>query len=482
MNVLSLDRFWVILICAYFMFQTIYRTVIGQGLELDEAEVFVTGQALRPGYNDQPPLYTWIQFAAFSLFSESIFALALVKNALLSFIYLALYKLLRTEYPPETAGLAACSLLLLPQIAWESQRALTHSVLVTAMASITCYVLWRLKDARSWLLYALFGLVAGLGLLSKYNFGVFLAAIMISALWSPQTRPIFASPRIMASLAVGVAVLALPFYWILANAEFAFASASKLKIDDRSAPLVAAVTGIGNTLLAALGFCALAFLVAGLLYARYRQAGHADADKGHLRPFLTRIMLVAFVLVFLLVVISGTTHVKDRWMMPFLFLFAPVLVLYLLPSLSILGRRRLAQVFTTIAGIVVVALPINILFGDFGGASHRTAPFADLARTIEETNPDVEAIFSNRYYIAGNLRHRLDLPVATTRWQPDDLMEVDNVVLVWNSGRPEAAQKMLAEYERVVGRKPEPGQVVSFESPYTWRADQIFRAWIQRTD
>ena len=62
---------------------------------------------------------------------------------------------------------SALSLMLLPQIAWESHRALTHSVLATALAALTClvFVARTLPGRRGG--YLLFGVVAGLGILSR---------------------------------------------------------------------------------------------------------------------------------------------------------------------------------------------------------------------------------------------------------------------------------------------------------------------------
>ena len=125
--------------------------------------------SLEWGYGAQPPLYSWIQHGLFVLFGETIFALALVKNSFLCLTYLAMFHLLRNHYDRESAGLATLSLLLLPQIGWESQRALSHSVLATAMASLTLLLFFRLIATRNLWLYFLFGVAVALGILCKFN-------------------------------------------------------------------------------------------------------------------------------------------------------------------------------------------------------------------------------------------------------------------------------------------------------------------------
>lgn len=66
------------------------------------------------------------------------------------------------------AVLAAASLLLIPQIGWESQRDLTHSVLAAAVAAATLYVLIRLIERPTPRLYLLL-IPHGLWLLDHWD-------------------------------------------------------------------------------------------------------------------------------------------------------------------------------------------------------------------------------------------------------------------------------------------------------------------------
>ena len=67
-----------------------------------------------------------------------IFSPALMKNTLLAITYFCTYwstRLITGRHP--LALLAALSLLFVPQISWESQRDLTHTVLASTLASVT---------------------------------------------------------------------------------------------------------------------------------------------------------------------------------------------------------------------------------------------------------------------------------------------------------------------------------------------------------
>jgi len=114
-------------------------TVAG-GVEKDEAEQLLWTQTLAWGYGPQPPLYSWLQWALFQLTGPTVVGLALLKNALLFATYAFTWAAARRLLEPAPAALAAASLLLLPQVAWESQRDLTHTVLVTSAAAATLWL------------------------------------------------------------------------------------------------------------------------------------------------------------------------------------------------------------------------------------------------------------------------------------------------------------------------------------------------------
>jgi len=131
-------RYVFLLLACYFILHLISRVLISTGAELDEAEQLLLTQELRLGYGSQPPLYTWLQAGFFHLFGTNVFSLAAMKNSLLfltySFVYLGAKEVTDDTNRAITAML---SLLLIPQILWESQRDLTHSVLGTSIAACT---------------------------------------------------------------------------------------------------------------------------------------------------------------------------------------------------------------------------------------------------------------------------------------------------------------------------------------------------------
>jgi len=284
------ELLWAASFPAYFLLQALWRRAIGGSLGLDEAQIILDGRALAWGYGPQPPRYAWLQWGFFRAFPDPLLAMAFLKAALLSGTFLAVYALVRTAHPPRTAWLAAASMLLLPQIAWESQRALTHSVLATTLAATALLVFWtRVLEGRRWA-DLLFGAVLGLGLIAKANFLFVPLALWLAAAAMPELRRRLRPAGIAVSVVVAAAIAAGPALWVIRHPGLATASLYKLRQAEGMAPAVAALEGLGSLAGAAGGFLALLAVVGGLVLWRCRGPRPA-APAPLLDRFLIRLAL-----------------------------------------------------------------------------------------------------------------------------------------------------------------------------------------------
>ena len=280
---------WVALILGWFAFQTSLRLVMGGALAMDEAQIILDGRSLRPGYGPQPPLYAWLQWGAFRLIGDPLLAMAALKNAILSVTFLAVFFLLRGSMPACKAGMAAVSLMLLPKIAWESHRALTHSVLATALAALTCLVFLArtLPGKRGG--YMLLGVVAGLGILSKASYAVVPPSLLLAAVSMPKLRGRIRWGGLAVAGCVGAAIAAGPIWWALANPQATFASVAKLHLTD-STNLRVLTEGVATTAVAIVEFVWLPIAFCLLIRRRHRREGRPP-PRTTLEVFLTRAMI-----------------------------------------------------------------------------------------------------------------------------------------------------------------------------------------------
>ncbi|TIX53758.1 MAG: glycosyl transferase family 39, partial [Mesorhizobium sp.] len=147
-------------------------------------------------------LYTWINWLAAQLFGTNIFTLKLVKYSVLFLAACSVFAAMRRfGYTKATAAAAMLGLFTIPQIAWESQRALSHSVAVVGFCALLLLAMANLIERRSVIAYALFGLATAAAILAKYN-DVFLVLALVAAVLSlRELRGAILDPKFAISVA-----------------------------------------------------------------------------------------------------------------------------------------------------------------------------------------------------------------------------------------------------------------------------------------
>jgi 4-amino-4-deoxy-L-arabinose transferase-like glycosyltransferase len=384
----------------------VLRLAVGGTLERDEAEIVYLAQDLRPGYGPQPPLYAWLQWLAFRIFGLNWFGLLILKDALLMGSYFAMARAARPLVGPRAALAAAAALALFPQIGWEGPRIQTHSVLVVTLscATLWCYV--ALLGKASLPRHAMLGLLCGLGLQAKYNYGFLLAGLAAASLLVPEHRRALWTRGIALTVLVAVLALLPHAAWIAHHPDAAFGGTlSKMQDGMPDGGYGGRVMlGMWNVLQAAIVF-ALPPLAALVVAAwPLRRAVRVDPHPPASRCFL---WLYATSLVLLLgVAFSGQVGtIKDRWMIPVLF-HLPLGACVLVPALRTPRvTRRLWRIALAFAFACLAALPLRVLLGALAGRVTTVHhPYLALARAVDEHCPAAQAIVTESLLTAGNLR------------------------------------------------------------------------------
>ncbi|MGR3499885.1 MAG: ArnT family glycosyltransferase [Limimaricola soesokkakensis] len=392
------DRHWIAAILLWAAAQVAWRFAQGPSLELDEAEAFYHARHLALGYNAQPPLYFWLQWAVFQVAGEGILALALLKNALLAMGGLALYAMLRRLRPPFEAGLAVMALGLLPQVLWEAQRALTHSVLAISLSLVILALADRvLRDpGRAGLgVWLAFGIAAGLGVISKWNVALLPAAIAVAALIRAEWRARISPTGALLAIAAASAAVAAPLWWVAGNLATASGSLHKLGIE-ATAPLLRAFEGLGSLAAAWLAFCGLVILVVvGIAIATRARPRWRPDEQARL---MIAVMLTGAALLAVGLVAGGATEVKDRWLLPVALFAGPLVALWAIDRLGPSGQRRLGVGLAGLWTLAFALLPIS----GWVDPGYRGADFPGWAAEIEAAHPDLP-IVTDSMWAAGNL-------------------------------------------------------------------------------
>lgn len=402
-------RRWIWIAFAYFALQALSRVLVSPAPELDEAEQLLWTRHLAWGYGAQPPLYTWLQWAVFQITGPSIAGLALLKNLMLLGTYAALAW---AAWPlvGSAAGLVAAAMLWLPQIGWESQRDLTHTVLATACAALALGVFVRLMLRPRPALYLAFGAAVGFGLLAKYNLLILHALLVGTALVSPTLRDRVFSRWTLAAVAVALLVVLPHAAWALQHAaEVTRGTAQKMALDHGDGGFVARLAGVWSAVNAVVSMVALWGLVFGLMVVRpawrAARAGAVPAQP----PQVRRAVLVYFGLLALMLVAmalaGGVTHFKGRWMQPMLFLvpLAGWLLLPAAPPAAAVRRFELATV--VLAALLLVGITLRApLAGWKADPDELNEPVGALAGELRALAPRVDTLVVSPPRLAAGLR------------------------------------------------------------------------------
>jgi len=420
----------------------VLRLVLFPGSSEDDAEQLVFAQAWAWGYkNNQPPLYTWLVLTAQSLLGVGVAAVVTVKFVLLFALYAFVYRAARSilgEGPEAPA--AALSVLGIYYIAWDSVLNYSNTVLVGAAVAATLWAVTRLERTAGFADYGLLGLCIGIGLLAKYNLGLFLLPLSVAALADPVLRHRIITPQALGALALGVVMAAPHLWWAFTDpAGLATAAASAPPAEAGETPL----HGMWSAVKSAVSFL-LPLLVLVVLFfpraARPMPASEDSADRRR-RRLLERAALGFAVLVAGAVTVAGLTEVRTHWMMVLL----PFPIYAMLRVRGAGATRRVpwfAATMAALAAVVVIAVIVRwAVLPSTCRKCHFFIPYAELASQIQAAGFDGGTIVSYGHpnQLAGNLRRFFpDARLISARFPMFDPRPGEAsgpCLIVWNASR-----------------------------------------------
>jgi 4-amino-4-deoxy-L-arabinose transferase-like glycosyltransferase len=455
-----LARLTPLVVVAYFAMNALLRALTPGGLGLDEAQIMVHAQSLEWGYGLQPPLYAWLQRGAFALAGEGKTALAAVKYGLLAAACAGVWTAARLAGAGARAAAAATlMLMLIPGIAWEAQRALTHTPLALALAAWAFAAFAHARRCGGLAAHLVLGLVLGAGVLAKWN-GVFIVIGVVGAMLVCPPRRWRVAALV---LAVATATVAPTALWYVADWGEASRAFGEADTAGRAAwtALPSVLAGIAEGVAATLGLVALA---SALLLVRRPARPVPSAVDPAIRRDLSVALALATAAVVAAALAGGTTEVKERWLTPVLFAVPLVATLWAPSRLTARRVGRLAVVVALLALAITAGLQWNWRLGD-GEPPPQTAPFGPIAARI---HADGDVVFAADDWIGGNLRLRAPaLAVLTPATSKLRLDIAPPVQLVWRAGEGAAPPPALvALFRERFGRAPRLAASERLAAPY----------------
>ena len=182
---------WAILLIALLQFILHQWANIHDNFFRDELYYLAAGQHLAPGYVEYPP------FVAFATaFSRAVFGTSVAAIRLLPSLAAALIVVLTADMVARLGGgllaqiLAAFAVALAP-VFLGSSGLMSMDPFDQLWWTLAAWVLLRLITDQKPHLWLVFGVVAGLGLLTKLTIGFYILALLIGLLLTGQRRLLF---------------------------------------------------------------------------------------------------------------------------------------------------------------------------------------------------------------------------------------------------------------------------------------------------
>jgi 4-amino-4-deoxy-L-arabinose transferase-like glycosyltransferase len=464
----QLRRVILIGLSGYFLFHVILRLVLSDSLVLDEAEQVLLSQQLQWGYGPQPPLYNWLQAGVFSLLGTNLAALAVLKNLLLLGGFWLMFIAVRRMTGDDLPGLeAALSLMLLPEICWEAQRDLTHSVVLLTTTLATLYVLIRLLQSRHIGWYLLLGVSAAGGILSKYNYALFLIpALLAAATLRPFRRAVLSWKMLLTLLCIAVLTWAHVRWSIEHRAE------TLSQREDFFRPDNTPLGSLGEIASGTLRYLLGALIFYGLFFFHSFRLPSPDDPAKPFERLMFRIAIIGLAALTVGALTAGVTSIQARWLQPLMLAIVAWLALRVRDALTPAAVKGLATV-AVLAGLAVIAgLSVRTLHPPKNTRHALNAPFDALAGQIREAGFSGGTIVAADKQMGGNLHLRFPgsrtIVPGLTFVAP--LPSGDRLV-VWNVDDPDGDTDRAIAYA-----------AQQFGPRSTWPAEQVIEAPLKYTD
>ncbi len=425
----------------YFIVQAAIRIAISSSVRIDEAQQFLVGQWLAWGYDAQPPLYNWIQYGIFEIFGTSVASLVIVKNLLLFLVYLAYYELLRLLVADKRlAAVGTLSLLTMPQMFWQAQRDLTHTVgTLLAVLMLIYFVVVTIRRPTI-ISYALIGLWGGLGMLTKYNFALVIGSVLVATFFHPIGRKRLLDWRLLLTLAIAALVFLPHAIWMVSNMDRVLTTTVQTMSEQGAG---GKLSDIGFGLLELIKTSVAIIAPTSVIFLLFFRQSFLRSLRARSQwsDFVGRILLSTVAILLVLILMITLTEFRDRWLLPFLFL----LPVYFCLKLDAAGQQSQADIkkFLYVPIVMMIALPLiiagGVLFARFFHSyEHLNAPYATFVdRVVTAEGKQPSAVVTTTWLKAGNLR--VNMPhtsVISTEYPASDLSRQvigdGPVLLVWN--------------------------------------------------
>jgi len=329
----DLNKIFILFLFVHLFIWTLIPSISNNNLPLDTIEALAWGSDLNWGYNKHPPFSAWSTEVFYQIFGNQDWAYYFLSQIFVVSAFFIIFKFSEDFFKNKIHSLI--SILLLEGIFFYNFTTPEFNVNVCQLPfwALTVYYCWKgLKqnDITSWLL---FGLFAGLGILSKYLFIYLLIAIDVFFIYLIINKKF--NFKCLISLISFFIVLLPHLIWLADNNYITITYAlHRTGIDDSnfiinhiSYPLIFLGKQIGIL---------IPFFIMFLFIASKFKIKINFKDKKLI--FLIAINIIPLILIFLTSLSMGV-KIRTMWVTPF-YLFMGVLFVYIFQKKIVLNKLK----------------------------------------------------------------------------------------------------------------------------------------------
>ena len=397
----QIGRFFVIFLVVHISAWTLIPSLANLNLPLDTIEALAWASDIQWGYDKHPPLSAWFSGLVFKIFLNQDWAYYLLSQLFVIISFVIVWKFSEDFFQNKIYSLV--SVLLLEGIYFYNFTTPEFNVYVCelpfwALTVLYCWKGIKQNDYASWLL---FGLFAGLGVLSHYLFFYLLIALGLFFIYMIFKKEF--NSKCLISLITFLIVLLPHLIWLTENNFISINYAlhrTGLKestfLNHLYYPIIFLAKQIG---IMVPFFIMLLFIVSKFKYKINLK------DKKLI--FLIIINIVPLLLIFLTSFFLGT-RIRTMWMTPF-YLFSGVLCVYIFQTK--IYRERF-KYFLNVFLFLFILSPSIYIYHSISKKGQRTDyPGKEIAQLIQTKwdntfSNEIEIVFGN-VWEAGNLSYHL---------------------------------------------------------------------------
>jgi hypothetical protein len=384
-------------------------------LYADEAQYWTWSKDFDWGYYSKPPVIAWLINLTTSVCGDGSFCVRLSAPLLHFFASIFIYLAARRLFDARVGAWSAVTYLTLPGITLSSAVIATDAPLLFFWSAAFYFFVRAIKDwhIKFWIVA---GLVAGLGMLSKYSMVLFLPSAMLYLLLSENNRVYLISPQFWIATLIAALVYLPNLIWNANNGFLSYLHAGdNAKIDefsvhpDKLLEFVGSQFGVFGPVL----FFTLLFLCVFTLPKLLRN----DSTR----------MLVAFIapMFITICVVSFLSRAHANWAAPAYVAGTILVVSYLVNpfrkaflKFSVLLHLLVAVLFFHLAWLEIEISPkIDPLRRVRGWTS-----FGNQAAFFHQLFPNAQ-LFSNERKLVAHLKYHLrdydGTPAVVYKWNAD---------------------------------------------------------------